>query len=153
MGYHVTILRSSQGKQLPISLSEVASAAKSIGGWSNSEPPSTFEYSCSEGTCTLWYQDGELWTKNPEKWGIDAMLVLASRLAARVRGDEWETYDFDRTFHHPDDIPLQAESEAKSKALLSPELKQQRFIRNAVVGFFIVIGLIAYLVGKWFEKN
>ena len=30
MGYHVTILRSSKGKQLPISLSEAVAAAKSI---------------------------------------------------------------------------------------------------------------------------
>jgi len=66
MGYHVTILRSSQSKQRPISLNEAMSAAKSIEGWSYSETPPTFEYSGTEGTCTLWYQDGELWTKNPE---------------------------------------------------------------------------------------
>lgn len=153
MGYHVTILRSSQGKRIPISLGEAVSAANSIDGWNYSETPPAFEYSCSEGTCTLWHQDGELWTKNPEEWGINAMLVFAKRLEARVRGDEWETYDSDTTFLHPDDIPLRTEAEAKSKALLSHELKQQRLIRNAIVGFFVAIGIAAYFIGKWFENH
>ncbi|MDP1633742.1 MAG: hypothetical protein Q8L69_03545, partial [Gallionellaceae bacterium] len=149
----VTILRSSQGKQHPISLNEAVSAAKGIEGWSYSENPPTFEYSNAEGTCALWYQDGELWTKNPEKWCINAMLVLARRLEARVRGDEWETYDADKTYLHADDISLRAEEEFKSKALLSSELKQQRFIRNAIIGFFVVLGIIGFLIGKWFENH
>lgn len=153
MGYHVTILRSSQGKQLPISLNEAVSAAKSIEGWSYTETPPTFEYNCAEGTCALWYQDGELWTKNPEEWCINAMLVLAKRLEARVRGDEWETYDTERTYLHPDDIALRAEAETQSKALLSRELKQQRFIRNAIIGFFVVLAIIGFLIGKWFENH
>lgn len=153
MGYHVTILRSSQGKQLPISLSEAVSAAESIEGWTYTETPPTFEYSRAEGTCALWYQDGELWTKNPEEWVINAMLVMAKRLKARVRGDEWETYDNDKTYHHPDDIALRAEAETKSNALLSSELKKQRLIRNAIIGFFVVLGIIGFLIGKWFENH
>jgi len=50
MGYHVTILRSSKGKQLPISLNEAVAAAKSIEGWSCTETPPTFEYSSAEGS-------------------------------------------------------------------------------------------------------
>lgn len=153
MGYHVTILRSSKGKRLPISLNEAVSAAKSIEGWIYTETPPTFRYSGAEGSCALWYQDGELWTKNPEDWGINAMLVLARRLEARVRGDEWETYDTDKTYLHPDDIALQAEAETESKALLTPELKQQRLIRNAIISFFVALGIIAFLIGKWFEKH
>ena len=153
MGYHVTILRSSQGKQIPISLNEAVSAAKSIDCWSYSETLPTFDYSGTEGTCTLCYQDGELWTKNPEEWGINAMLALARRLEARVRGDEWETYDSGRIYLHPDDIPLRVEAETNSKALLSRELKQQRFIRNAIIGIFAVLGIIGFLIGKWFENH
>lgn len=153
MSYHVTILRSSQGKQHPISLNEAVSAAKSIEGWSYAETPPTFEYSGAEGTCALWYHDGELWTKNPDEWGINAMLVLARRLEARVRGDEWETCDSDKTYLHPDDIPLRAEAETKSKVLLSRELKQQRFIRNIIIGIFVLLGIIGFLIGKWFENR
>lgn len=153
MGYHVTILRSSKGKQLPISLNEAVSATKSIEGWSYTETPPTFEYSGAEGSCALWYQDGELWTKNPEEWGINAMIVLARRLEARVRGDEWETYDTDKTYLHLDDIALRAEAKTKSKELLSRELKQQRLIRNTIIGFFVVLGIIGFLIGKWFEKH
>lgn len=152
MGYHVTILRSSKGKQIPISLNEAISATKSIEGWSYSDEPPTFEYRCNEGTCTLWYQDGELWTKNPQEWELSSMLVLAKRLEARVRGDEWETYEEDKTFLHPDDVRLREEAEAKSKELLFRGLKQERTIRNAIIGFFVVLSIAAYLFGKWLEK-
>jgi hypothetical protein len=125
---------------------------KSIAGWSCSETPPIFEYACAEGTCTLQYQDGELWTKNPDQWGVQAMLVLAKRLEARVRDDEWETYDADGTFLHPDDVPLRTEAEAQSKALLSREFKQQRQVRNGIVGLVVALGIIAYFIGKWFEN-
>lgn len=153
MGYHVTILRSNQGKQLAISLDEAVSAAASIEGWRYTETPPTFEYRCAEGTCSLWYQDGELWTKNPDGWCINAMLALAGRLQARVRGDEWETYDTGRTYLHPDDVALQKEANAQGEALHSRELQQQRRIRNAFIGFFVVLGITGFLIGKWFENH
>lgn len=154
MGYHVTILRTSQGTQIPISLEEAVSATSSIDGWMYFKSPPTFEFQCKGGSCTLWYQDGELWTKNPEEWQLDAMVALAKRLDARVRGDEWETYDAtDKTFQHPDDVPLRKEAEARSKALLTRSVHEQRFIRNAIVGFFVVLGAIAYFVGKWLKQQ
>ncbi|MDO8774196.1 MAG: hypothetical protein Q7K57_36885 [Burkholderiaceae bacterium] len=153
MGYHLSILRSNQGKQIPISLSEAVSIAQELEGWSYSENPPTFEYSCNEGTCTLWYQDGELWTKNPQEWELDVMLALASRLEARVRGDEWETYGAGSTFLHPDDVSLRVEAEAISKRLLSREIKQQTLICNVIVGFFVALGAVAFFVGKWLEQR
>ena len=154
MGYHVTILRTSQGTQIPISLEEAVSATSSIDGWMYFKSPPTFEFQSKGGSCTLWYQDGELWTKNPEEWQLDAMVALAKRLDARVRGDEWETYDStDKTFQHPDDVPLRKEAEARSKALLTRSVHEQRFIRNAIVGFFVVLGAIAYFVGKWLKQQ
>ncbi|MDS4015891.1 MAG: hypothetical protein RKP46_16310 [Candidatus Accumulibacter sp.] len=81
------------------------------------------------------------------------MVALARRLGARVRGDEWETCDNDNTYLHPDDISLRAEATTKSKALLSRELKQQRLIRNAFIGLFVVLSIIVFLIGKWFEKH
>ena len=154
MGYHVTILRTRQGTQIPISLEEAVSATSSIDGWRYFKSPPTFEFQGKEGSCTLWYQDGELWTKTPEEWQLDAMVALAKRLGARVRGDEWETYDStNKTFHHPDDVPLRKEAEARSKALLAHSTHEQRFIRTAIVGFFVVLGVIGYFVGKWLEQQ
>lgn len=153
MGYHLTILRSAQGKQVPISLDEAVAAANHIGGWNYSESPPTFERSEEQGTCTLWYEDGELWTKNPEQWELESMLLLARHLGARVRGDEFETYEStENTFFHPDDLQLRAETEAQSRALLTSQMRQEKLIRNAIVGFFVALGVLGYFVGKWFEK-
>ena len=154
MGYHVTILRTDQGKQLPISLGEVVSAASSIDGWRYLDSSQTFEFQGKNGSCTLWYQDGELWTKNPEEWQLGVMVALAKRLNARVRGDEWETYDeTGNAFQHPDDIPLRKEGETRSTELLAKSMQEQRFIRNAIVGFFVVLGVVGFLIGKWFEQQ
>ena len=81
------------------------------------------------------------------------MLVLARNLEARVRGDEWETYDNGRTYLHADDIALRAEAETKSKKQLSRELNQQRFIRNSIIGFFVVLGIAGFVMGKWLESQ
>ena len=154
MGYHVTILRTSQGKQLPISLEEVVSVTSNIDGWRHLESPLTFGFHDKDDSCTLWYQDGELWTKNPEEWQLGVMVALAKRLNARVRGDEWETYDdTGNTFQHPDDILLRKEDEARSTEILATSMQEQRFIRNAIVGFFVVLGVIGYFIGKWFEQQ
>jgi hypothetical protein len=153
MGYHVTLLRSSQGKQIPISLEEASAAAAALDGWSYSDTPPTFTFAAADTSFCLWYQEGELWTKNPDEGCIDAMLALAKRLNARVRGDEGETYDAGTTYQHPDDIQLQAEMEAASKVLIAGELKRQKFFRNAIVGFFVLLGGIGFLVGKWLERH
>lgn len=154
MGYHVTILRTAQGTQIPISLEEAVSATSSIDGWRYLESTETFKFQGKEGSCTLWYQDGELWTKNPEEWQLGVMVALAKRLNARVRDDEWETYDSTgNAFQHPDDIPLRKKAEARSKALLARSMQEQRFIRNAIVGFFVALGVVGYFVGKWLEQQ
>jgi hypothetical protein len=154
MGYHVTILRTDQGKQLPISLEEAVSAASSIDGWRYIESPPTFEFHRKDDSCTLRYKNGELWTKNPEEWQLGVMVALAMRLNARVRGDEWETYDeTGNAFQHPDDIPLRKEGEARSTKLLAKSMQEQRFFRNAIVALFVVLGVVGFFIGKWFESQ
>jgi hypothetical protein len=154
MGYHLTILRSANGKQLPISLDEAIAATREIGGWAFIESPPTFELRKNERDCTLWYQDGELWAKTPESWELEPMLVLARYLNARVRGDEWETYEsLEKTFLHPDDLPLRKDAEAKSRESLSRFQRDQKIARNVIVGFFVVLGVIGYLIGRWMETK
>lgn len=154
MGYHLTILRTAQGRQVPIALDEAMVAARDLGGWDYTESPPKFERRGEEGTCTLWYEDGELWAKTPEPWELEPMLILAKHLGARVRGDEFETYEsIDKTFFHPDDLQLRKEAETQSRALLSDSMREQKLIRNVIVGFFIALASVGYLVGKWFEAR
>jgi hypothetical protein len=67
---------------------------------------------------------------------------------------EFETYEStDKTYFHPDDILLRKEAEAQSKTLLSASMREQRLIRNGIVGFFLVLAIVGYFSGKWFETH
>ena len=153
MGYHLTILRTAQGKQVPISLDEAKAAAGDLGGWNYTDSPPTFELRGKDGTFTLWHQDGELWTKTPEPSDLEPLLTLAKQLSARVRGDEFETYEStDKPFFHPDDLQLREEAESQSRALISRSRREQKLLRFFIVGFFVLLAVVGYFVGKWFER-
>jgi hypothetical protein len=152
MGYHVTILRSAEGKLVPITLDEAELAATAL-GWSFTREPPTFEIKRGTQDCSLWYINGALWAKSPDKWEIEPMLELASRLGARVRGDEYETYTSSgAAYKHPDDIQLQKEDEAQSAELLHRDALSPRKMRYYIIGLFVVLGVLGYSVGKWFER-
>jgi hypothetical protein len=152
MGYHLTILRSSPQGSIPIPLAEAKLAALEL-GWIYADQPPTFTRHTGQGDCTLWHQDGELWTSDPETWEICHLLILAEVLGARLRGDENETYETpDRTWSHPDDLRPADTAQAASDALLSRSLREQALIRNLIVLFFGVLAIGAYLLGKWFER-
>jgi hypothetical protein len=154
MGYHVTILRTADGRELPISLEEAKAAADALGSWVYSEPPPRFVLHGTEGSCTLWHQHGELWANTPDAWEIAPMLELARQLGARVRGDEDETYEsVDRTYLHPDDRILQKKDEVKIETQIAANMREQKIIRAVIVGLFGVLAVIAYFVGSCFEKN
>jgi len=154
MGYHLTILRSAHGKQDPISLDEAKRAALKL-GWAYEDTSATFSLSTEEGTMTVWHQDDELWTRNPEDWGIAPMITLAHALNARVRGDEFETHAADgTTFFHPDDGPLRQQAERESTALIAKSLREDhQRIRNVIVGFFVIVAALGYLIGKLVERS
>lgn len=154
MSYHLTILRSKNSKQLPISLEEAKLVATKIGYWKYSETPRTFKLLTKNGESTLWYNDGELWTKTPQVWEIDHIINFAKELGGRVRGDEFETYiTADETFTHPDDIILRKIEEEKSAAMLQKDISSQKRIFHVIIGFFLLLGLIGFLIGKWFESR
>ena len=82
------------------------------------------------------------------------MLALARILNARVRGDEFETYEsVEKTYFHSDDLSLRREAEARSKALVSKSTRDQKLIRNGIVGFFFALAVAGYWVGKWIERQ
>jgi hypothetical protein len=152
MGYHLTILRSRHGKQLPIPLDEAKHAALAL-GWEYDATPPTLLLRAGEGMAAVSYQEGELWTRNPEEWAIAPMISLAEALNARVRGDEFETYAADgTTFAHPDDASLRPKAARESHALLADYRRDQKRMRNVIVGFFVALAAIGYLIGKLFER-
>ncbi|QNA90618.1 hypothetical protein G4G28_22720 [Massilia sp. Dwa41.01b] len=153
MGYHLTILRSSHGKQLPISLDEARAAALEL-GWEYTDTPPTFSLTVPEGTVQLWHDDHALWTKNPEEWGMTPLVEFANALQARVRGEEFESYGANgEVCQHPDDVLLKQEAEQASGALLAQSRREQQRIRNVFVGFFIVLGVLGYVIGKSLENR
>ena len=154
MSYHVSILRSQSGKQVLISLPETIAAASSLGGWIYADSPPTFEFKSSQGSCVVWYQDGELWAKSPQQWELEPMLSLAKALAARVRGDEFETYrSINETYFHPDDEEPRQRAESDSREFLARSTRTQKRIRNGIVGIFVILAAIGFLAGKWFERQ
>ena len=154
MGYHVTILRSKDAAYVPITLEEVQKAVQLLEGWEYIEQNHTFIKESSNGdTCTLWYDNGELWTKAPSHWDLQQMIDLASKLDARVRGDEFETYKTaDEWYKHPDDILFEKQAKNAVKTSLAKEIQTQRWIQIAFIGFFVLLGAIGYLLGKLFES-
>ena len=152
MGYHVTILRTNNGEQLPVSLNEAVAGIDGLEEWRYHESSKTFDFQGHNGSFSLQYQDGELWTKNPEEWQLSEMVTLAAKLNARVRGDEWETYDSSgNAYEHPDDVSLRKQAKAQSQEMLASSIKEHKFIRNGIIGIFVVLGVIAYSIGKWLE--
>ena len=41
----------------------------------------------------LWWQSGDVFTKNPDKATVQKMIEIAQKLGARVQGDDGEFYD------------------------------------------------------------
>lgn len=149
MSYHLTILRSCQGRQIEISLEDVKTATHNMDNWQFADSPPTFTFTGPQGIITIWYDEGEIWTESRgELWEFEPILTLAQKLNARVRGDELETYETaDKTYFHPDDALLKKEA----LGFVQESLKQQKRIRNFIIGFFVVLGIIGFLIGKQFE--
>lgn len=147
MSYHVTILKTENGDRVPLSQEAVGAAVKSLAGLTIvSETLGSLEvqFLTSTGSkASLIWQDGEVWTQNPEPETLSVMMALAERLHARVRGDEFETYrTLDATFTHPDD---EATIAALNRIVVTSRKRQWKF--NAIIFaiFLFLALLIAYL--------
>jgi hypothetical protein len=148
MSYHVTILRTNDGRRVPITAFELEQAASSFEDMrisqSKSGPMHVDLTAHGAVQATLWHEDDEIWTKNPSREVMLAMLALADRLGARVRGDELETYRTPEDYYnHPDD-----ERERKLAAVTSKNYvrstRRNQFILNAAIFLtFVVLCLVA----------
>lgn len=147
MGYHVRILRTQAGQELPISRDEVEVLARNIGA--KIEPSSLrgaeldFVLPVEQGARSyrFIFQHGQLWTNNPEEDELVAMIEVANRLNARVRGDEFETYrSANETYIHSDDKNELDQSEVVSKRAV------QRTKRTRTIFFVIQISSFLLLL-------
>lgn len=149
MGYHVAILRTANGAQLPIELDEAKSAAQAL-GWTFDAAGPAFDLDTPQGTCTLHHDDGELWVKTPDDWVLPHMIALATALKARVRGDDLETYETpDRWYTHPDDEALRQQADARSKhgRIRAGATWRGRLVNAAKLA--LAVWLIVELAKRW----
>lgn len=139
MGYHVTILRTRGKVSLPIAEDDIERAATMLPGWRYDRAERTLH---REGELQLWFQDGELWTKNPDETALERMIALANALDARVRGDEGETYRSpDDAYAHPDD-----EDDRRAAAAASDQWARRE--RRRWIWRGIVVALLAVAAGR-----
>lgn len=158
MGYHVQIIRKQRGMPSPISRFEIEELARTTPGL-RIEPSSLkaaeFDLVISRGdkdVSRLTLQNGELWTKNPEDDEIEAMLDLAEKLEARVRGDDFETYkNLSETFLHPDDVEEKEIAYKEGDKLSAAQRREQSRIRLFIILLFAILGIAAFYFGKMFE--
>jgi hypothetical protein len=89
MGYHVTILRTTNGQPQLIARSELDALVASSPDCSlRTDGLGKLELVAARDgadVLRLYFQNGELWTKNPDEAGLQMMLDIANRLAGRPR--------------------------------------------------------------------
>lgn len=150
MAYHVTILRTERGVQIPITREEVRKI-------SSTRPELTIDESHPERLIltrtvpnredVLVWQDGNIWAVNPDKDLLQFMIDLAADLGARVRGDEFETYSSpERSYRHPDDRGEEKEADRLTQQLIRRRTKSQILLNLSIVAFFaILVGIVSCL--------
>jgi hypothetical protein len=148
MGYHVTILRTGNGEQIPITKDEIVNAIRGSSKFqasndANGEPIIEIDTGTNPNPC-VWHSDGELWTKNPDEATLNGMCELASLLGARVRGDEFETYrsasDF---YYHPDDEGVRSEALRTTKEMVRQTKRKSFVVHLCIFGVLLLLGILA----------
>lgn len=122
MGYHISIVRTSaedEGATSSVQQTEVISAASKLGfsiKYNGENDVELISKVIGEEEVTLFFDDSELWSKNPSDLALESMLELATTIGnkARVRGDEGETYkDKGTTYTHPHDAPTNSRATSR----------------------------------------
>lgn len=148
MSYHIAILRTNGKQAIPITQEEVEGLAGALPGWEyDANQKTLIAPGRGDETLVLRLDRGELWTQNPTRHAIEQMLLAATHLGARVRGDEFETYrTADETYLHLDDTTTKAEAEIKTRALIrNTRLKSWIFHAILFGGFILLILLFEKL--------
>ena len=153
MSYHVTILRTTGGRRSSIEREEVIQAVEAQRRLKIYKSDGrSLEFSAlnsNQGGPLLIWENGEIWTKNTDKETLQLMIDLADLLKARVRGDEFETYETpERTYIHPDDKKTIEEARRATVNVARRTHRQQWTIYAVIMGTFVFLGiLLAYCSG------
>ncbi len=145
MSYHVEILRTRAGQEVPLTPAEVTAAAAGLGGLAvTPDERGGVEVARAGAPPLLSWQDGRLWAGNPEPETLALMIALAGALGGRVRGDDLESYcSPDETYVHPDDAP-EVEEDLRARALARRRRTWMQFrVHAAIFGTFILLALLA----------
>jgi hypothetical protein len=93
-----------------------------------------------DSSFSVFWTDGEVWTKNPDDSVISALFELAQILGGRLRGDEFETYREDgSTYIHPDDSDEESD-QSEAGEIVQRKSGAWKLIR--MIGIFVVIGIV-----------
>lgn len=148
MGYHVTILKTSGRKRIPLSREDVDSVERAFPMWSYKENDEALVPKDGEHFGALWFSEGEIWTKNPSEETIKQMLLIAEHLDARVRGDELETYQTPTdTYLHPDDAGEHKTSREEVDRIIRRTRIKSIAFHSVPASFFIGLILLFKLLG------
>lgn len=148
MGYHVSILRTIGDERVAIGRDEITSVVSQRNDVVYRENAAGHLEIAMIGDESarplLVLQDGEIWTKNPDRKTLQLMIDLATALKARVRGDELETYRTpDETYSHPDDRKTVDDSAAQTERLLRVTRRKQWTLNVLIIGFFTALVMLA----------
>lgn len=143
MSSRVTILKTRHGKPEPIVLADLSRAATALPHVDVAETGDRLRI-LQSGTelFTLYWEEGEAWTADPDESALELMIDIADRMGARVRSDEFETYRAanDRYFH-PDDERAFARVRLEVETL-SRETQRRSLILNASLFVMLVLAVL-----------
>jgi len=146
MGYHVAIVKTEGSVDSVLNESEINTALRGDSDYSFDGVMLS-----RRGKPFLQFSQGELWLQNPGESQLQEMLVLASRLKARVRGDESETYSsVSQIYAHPDDKELRELERVETKKIKTATKKRQWILNASLFGFFVLI-ISVFKVAGWLE--
>ena len=145
MGYHLNLIKN-DGKSFI--LNEIKTALHNNTDFELQEKGKVVKIFSKEEENDLvaFYHNGMIWSEKYSEEQIIFLLKLSNALDARVRGDEYETYETStKTFIHPDDVEL-IENANRINQKAYQRGKYKSFVVYVLIMLtFVAIGL---LIGK-----
>ena len=154
MGYHLTLICTDVGAKVALNGPEVEAAFRTHPAVARVEARADgFEVTLGTPAepLVLFWDDGWLWTAQPDEPALEVLIAVAAQLGARVRGDELETYrTVDDTYTHPDDRAQAQRASELSEVLYRRSRRRRRLM---LVGLTVVPPVAALLFQYWKSRG
>ena len=139
MGYNLTIVRPDS---LPVGFEELVNAANSIGKCRVDSANKRISVNIGNEVLLIHLMNKIVFTSNVTSGpAIRKLVLLASALGGRLRGDEMETYREDgSSYNHPDDLYEVKDHEKKSAKLA---LRRNLFTIAKAIILIVVLVILA----------